>query len=905
MHVVRRDAASGIAHYDLVLHDTTFGEAAQHPGNARQRFAHDPSPAVYQRLEGEALDRLAEHFHAYNDYPSGTVHLAAQQLTSEQVWERTLDTNNGRKQAKKVIATMAAVGGVAMLVVPGGSVVSAGLMVVSSAAGVASVALELEHRLATQRHLKLDRRLMLDVLQVVAISLPFGTLGTTFAAASKIAKSRFLLCMTALDAAQAFLITSDARAQIELIDANTAVELAGAASDERRAQLHAERDRRVAEVIGGAVVNGGFLLVSLGHGIKNTIAITRTGASFQVREPVRELAAQGRERGQDALVSDTFEHDGGRVQLTAEERRYLEHEVATPEAAPPKPASDANLPAKGHRGSAERRPGQEPTTSGQREAAPAVDEAATPAHARTARPMAAVDHEQLELARIRLGPAGRIRGKSELDNHDVVHSLNAQLKAVKPDGVNEIILGFPAAQRAQARIALAHASGYGNIEALNTVRVALQPHLDAGGKLYVPGSGSLADNLVYSGGKGSYDNVAGAAPGRIAATGEIQPGSVIILDRVVLERIRHDAAFARSIADHHCVLLEPHGFNDGLNLFSAPTPEVIAQRTARLVERAVAIQHQAGPAMPFETAVDTALGEGARAILGAADPRLQAQLQVVHAVDHPDLATASISDQLNGAAGISEPELASGLAGLTVEQQAYARELLARQAEVFSPRRFAAELGEQHQRLLAQAAQRRVSPENVYFYIPEGGKSYGMIAMAHREVTGTPVDHYINGAAELRARALGPDTVLVMFDDVAGSGFSLRDAVGGVSGTPYQGQVIVSPMVSTEQAARLFNEPSSGVTAVNRNVSFQPREITQGLKESAFYRSLGPAEQAKLRDMVGDHGFGGNALSMAFPYMAPDNNNSFFGDLFAKFFIANKNRRAAKSPTYQAPVHSP
>jgi hypothetical protein len=215
-----------------------------------------------------------------------------------------------------------------MVIVPGGNMVATGLMVVTSAAGVASVALEVEDRLAKEGHLKLDRRLAMDVLQVVAISLPFGTLTRTFAEASLVGKGRFLLCMTGLDIAQGFVIGSEVKDQLAMIEANTAVQLAGAASDDQRTAIQAERDRRVAEMIGGAVVNGTFLLVSLGHGIKRTIAITRAGARFAVREPVRELVEQGRERMEQALSANTFEHEGQRVQLTAEERRYLEHEIA-------------------------------------------------------------------------------------------------------------------------------------------------------------------------------------------------------------------------------------------------------------------------------------------------------------------------------------------------------------------------------------------------------------------------------------------------------------------------------------------------------------------------------------------------------------------------------------------------
>jgi hypothetical protein len=353
MHVLRRAEAGGVARYELVLHDTTFGEAVRHPGRAAWRLDHDSPSAVYRKLEGEALDEMAEHFHAHNDYPKGTVHLAAQRLASDSVWEKTLDTANRRKTAKKILGTAALIGGAAMLIVPGGSVVAAGLMVVTSTAGVASVALEVEDRLAKEGNLKLDRRLAMDVLQVVAISLPFGTLTRTFAEASLVGKGRFLLCMTGLDIAQGFMIASDVQHQLAVIEANTAVQLAGVRSDEQRAAIHAERDRRVAEVIGGAVVNGGFLLVSLGGGIKRTIAITRAGARFAVREPVRELVKHGRERMEQALSTDTFEHGGQRIQLTGEERRYLEHEIAARDSVKPqdtKHTDSAAKPAEDRRG---------------------------------------------------------------------------------------------------------------------------------------------------------------------------------------------------------------------------------------------------------------------------------------------------------------------------------------------------------------------------------------------------------------------------------------------------------------------------------------------------------------------------------------------------------------------------
>src|SRR6185503_19211428 len=63
---------------------------------------------------------------------------------------------------------------------------------------------------------------------------------------------------------------------------------------------------------------------------------------FTVREPVRELVKHGREQMEQTLSTNTFEHEGQRVQLTGEERRYLEHEIAAHET-PNRPTATEHL----------------------------------------------------------------------------------------------------------------------------------------------------------------------------------------------------------------------------------------------------------------------------------------------------------------------------------------------------------------------------------------------------------------------------------------------------------------------------------------------------------------------------------------------------------------------------------
>ena len=79
--------------------------------------------------------------------------------------------------------------------------------------------------------------------------------------------------------------------------------------------------------------------------------------------------------------------------------------------------------------------------------------------------------------------------------------------------------------------------------------------------------------------------------------------------------------------------------------------------------------------------------------------------------------------------------------------------------------------------------------------------------------------------------------------------------------------------------------------------------MVNSLKDSQWYSSLPKPKQDRLVDLLKHTGFpgsggadlNGNGLCMAFPYMAPDNNNAFFADQVAPSFITNENENASKN----------
>lgn len=504
--------------------------------------------------------------------------------------------------------------------------------------------------------------------------------------------------------------------------------------------------------------------------------------------------------------------------------------------------------------------------------------------------------EQARLAKIRTG-TGHTRDATELPTKAVVESMNAQLENVKVAEIDAIVGKYPADQQVRVRTVLARSSGFGKMEGLNSLRTALEPHLQAGKKLYAPGQGSLADNMYYlDAEKHSFDTTH-ANLTKPEMTSKEEPNTVVILDQVVLAKMNDPMTgkdFAKRLVANKAVLLEPRGFVDGNNMYNSGSRDVIAGRTDAVLKRASDIE--AAQKIPFDEAVGKALDEASTKAIEAQDPAvaaaLKAQLQVVDPAAHADIGSAAIANQVNSSGEVTEAQLETSLAKVPEADRPYLRELLAQQAEIFSPRRQGNELAAQGQKVLDLASAQGIPKDKVFYFIPKTNKSYGMVAMAHREATSTPVDHYIEGPAGLQdaiaSGKIDDSSMLVILDDVAGSGDSLVGATVIAQANGYRGKLAISPTVSTGTANEVFNSPF-GISSSNPNVAYVPGRIAPALRETAYYKKLTDAGRDRVEDLLVYLGWGQNGLSMAFPYMAPDNNNQFFGSEIAREYVINRN----------------
>ncbi|HEY4244250.1 MAG TPA: hypothetical protein VGM88_30765 [Kofleriaceae bacterium] len=340
MSMTRRAVTPEYAVVNVLMHDLTLGSATQHPGDGK--IAHNgKAHQGLVRAEMDALAEVAADFHAHNDYDKGTVHLAAERLTQDLVWEKTIDTNNGRKQGQKLLHGVEMVGTAALMLLPGGQPLAIGIMIATTAASAASLAIELQDQISKEGTLKIDRRLAMDLLTVVTLALPFAEMSKVLKEASAIAKTRFVAGKLVLDGIQGFVMTADTRDQLMKVDANYDRAKALAADDpEKLAALMDQRDRAVAGIIGSAVMSGGFVLVSAAGNLSHFQNLD----GLRVRDPIAKLAA-GPRADMERVVTEGYFHDGTEVvELAPDERRLLEQKLAAPEKPKPKVKAPEQAP---------------------------------------------------------------------------------------------------------------------------------------------------------------------------------------------------------------------------------------------------------------------------------------------------------------------------------------------------------------------------------------------------------------------------------------------------------------------------------------------------------------------------------------------------------------------------------
>ncbi|HEX9990218.1 MAG TPA: hypothetical protein VGE45_17300 [Chloroflexia bacterium] len=348
MFQTKREKVGPNLKYGVILHDTTLSpdNPTQHPGEGSEVGNGPDDKQAWAKAERKAVDEMTDHWHTYNDYPDGKVHLGIKMNEDDSVYEKVIETHNARKTTKKWLGYVSTAAGVVLLAATpftaGTSAAVGVLLITATAAGTAALILEVQDRYEKEGELKLDGRLVLDILQLVTAALGvIGTFSSALKVAGAVGKGMFLATMAGLDVAQGVLISDQVRQQIIAIEAQYAVIIGTETDPAKKEMLIKERNSAVAQVLGAAAVNGGFILISLASGAKQLQKAGRmTGKRYTVREEFKGIV----ESNDPAVIRRALdEHSAGTKVLTNDERAYLEEALAkTPTKKPEEAGNTGN-----------------------------------------------------------------------------------------------------------------------------------------------------------------------------------------------------------------------------------------------------------------------------------------------------------------------------------------------------------------------------------------------------------------------------------------------------------------------------------------------------------------------------------------------------------------------------------
>ncbi len=251
----------------VVLKDTTLDPKVPttHEGSSTRPKTYES--AAWVEAERRAIYDMAEHWRLNNDYPHGNVYLKiGSKADSGTTFTATIPQQNWKKTLRTVLAPIALVGAMGAMMF-GQVYIAVPLMVVAGAATLASVALNIEHRIQMGTF-AWDKELLLDVLTVVSTLMGLGALSQAFRSFSVAGKVFYLVGMAGLDVAQGVLIAAEAKEQIAEARILYHAKLSLATTEEERQRLHEEFRMQVTEILGGAIVSGAFIAVSVAGGVR-------------------------------------------------------------------------------------------------------------------------------------------------------------------------------------------------------------------------------------------------------------------------------------------------------------------------------------------------------------------------------------------------------------------------------------------------------------------------------------------------------------------------------------------------------------------------------------------------------------------------------------------------------------
>jgi len=480
---------------------------------------------------------------------------------------------------------------------------------------------------------------------------------------------------------------------------------------------------------------------------------------------------------------------------------------------------------------------------------------------------------------IQNGISGKIRSPKELSTNDVMKVIEHQLSAIKAEDIKQAIARFPKKDEALALKALKKLTQFGNMQSLNPLVESAKKlsAIDIEGQKTImfldDHRASLSNSLNYLNNKNIF------LKGKSFESSNLIGGYII--DESALNYLETDKYFLKKIKDVECKIIYPQGWINGINPYNQT--DDIFQKVGKVLSDTKELKKKG---LTEDEALSVAI-----------DKPIKDRLEKLGLLDNLTIIQNETTKKLPSTVetivsqlepiSISKKTLDGQLGLFAPESKQAALEVLARGINVESPKSFSEALKKMHTQILKD---NNNSLDGIYYLVPCENKSLSYVTMQYKTTNKIPESKilYNKLSYDYKHFKLPPDCKkVVMLDDAAISGNSFEKLIEGFKRRFEDTDLLVAPVYVHKgtktklESLRLFN----GVTIKTECISAKECDT---VTQSEYFQSLDKKSGDLIYGMAGYGGYTKNIqTNIVFPWMAPDNNNSFFSNVIAPFFTLN------------------
>ena len=378
------------------------------------------------------------------------------------------------------------------------------------------------------------------------------------------------------------------------------------------------------------------------------------------------------------------------------------------------------------------------------------------------------------------------------------------------------------------------------------------------------------------------------------------PGCIVTLKDLNDEKTFH--SISQKVKENKLTLIHLEGFSEGINLFT--DDRKLAARTVNILKKAKSVQLK-NPELDFEDCVSYVLNN-------PIDSKLKENgLNAIRvSFDNPST-PAGILGQIQPVTPSKEriqttiEAIADKYSSTKKEYKKLSNSIVEyfnSNTRIYSKQSMIQSLEEMNNKIHDYLLEHNIPKENLYLIKDKMGntKSFDILIKMYEDLFNFPSNKIVQIADMSDLNAYPSNSAFVILDDIAGKGDSILNCGNYFISSKKLDKdkfIIFAPIAATRKSLETIN---SNILKYSRNnndtiICLDKNTFKEGGSCKIFEYWFQNLKSLFIPSGINDKGFNEQALSISFPYMAPDNNSFVSANLLDLFLI---NKSCIKSKPY-------